>query len=252
MRIRKLAATAAIAIAALGFGSSANAVPVDLEMSLVIDVSGSVSTTEYNLMMDGYANAFRNATIQNNILSTSNGNLGKIAVNVVFFSGSAFTTSFDTFRLLDSTTTIGLFADALDSFARPGSGGTTIASGMNKATPLFASNGFEGTKLIMDVSGDGTSGAADTQAARNAAAAAGITVNGITIGTTSINTFYASNVITADGFALHATDFDGFSSGILQKLAIETGGGDVPIPGTLFLIGAGLLALGASRRRTKV
>ena len=252
MRIRKLAATAAIAIAALGFGSSANAVPVDLEMSLVIDVSGSVSTAEYNLMMDGYANAFRNATIQNNILSTNNGKLGKIAVNVVFFAGSAFTTSLDTFTLLDSAATIGLFANTLDSFGRPGSGGTTIASGMNKATPLFASNGFEGTKLIMDVSGDGTSTVASTQAARNAASAAGITVNGITIGALSINTFYENNVITADGFALHATDFSDFASGIQQKLALETGGGDVPVPGTLLLIGAGLLALSASRSRAKI
>lgn len=228
------------------------AVPVDSELSLVIDVSGSVSTAEYNLMMDGYANAFRDATIQSNILSTADGDIGAIAVNVVFFASGAFTTALDSFTLLDSLAAINAFADTLDAFVRPGSGGTVISSGMIKSTSLLvADNGFESTNLIMDVSGDGTSGIAATQAARDAAAAAGITVNGITIGAQGINDFYAANVITSDGFALHATDFTTFANGIQEKLLIETGGGDgsVPVPATLLLMGAGLLGFSITGRR---
>ncbi len=230
--------------------TQAMAVPVDMELSLVIDVSGSVSTAEYNLMMDGYANAFRNATIQNNILSTADGDLGSIAVNVVFFASSAFSTSLDAFTLLDSATAINTFADTLDAFTRPGSGGTAIYTGMNAATALLTGdNGFESSNLIMDVSGDGTSSVAANQAARDAAAAAGITVNGITIGSPGINDHYVATVITSDGFALHADDFAAFASGIEQKLRIETGGGDVPAPATLLLMGAGLLGFSATRRR---
>jgi hypothetical protein len=235
------------------FGATqAMAVPVDLELSLVIDVSGSVSTAEYNLMMDGYANAFRDATIQNNILSTDGGDLGAIAVNVVFFASTAFTTALDSFVLLDSLAAINSFADTLDNFIRPGSGGTVIGSGMVKSTALLTGdNGFESTELFMDVSGDGTSNIAATQDARDAAAAAGITVNGITIGAQFINDFYVANVITSDGFAIHATDFDDFFSGIQTKLVIETSGGDtsVPAPATLLLMGAGLLGFGMTGRR---
>ncbi len=236
----------------LAFGlvtSQAHAVAVDAELSLVIDVSGSVDGAEYNLMMDGYANAFRDTSVQSNILDTSNGATGSIAVNVVFFSSGFFTTSLDSFQLLDSATDIDTFANTLDSFARPGSGLTDIFDGMNRSTALFASNGFESTNLIMDVSGDGVSNIPSTQAARDAAAAAGITVNGISIGNTSIETFYNDNVKTSDGFVIHANSFAEFETGIVRKLRVETGGSnDVPEPATLALLGLGVLGFTARRK----
>lgn len=227
------------------------AVPVDTELSLVIDVSGSVNDTEYNLMMGGYGAAFRDAQVQNNILTGNTNNA--IAVNVIFFSTGAFTTALDAFTLLDSATAINNFATTLETFARPGGGLTNIFTGMNKSTSLLvADNGFESTNLLMDVSGDGTSGSTSTQAARDNAAANSITVNGITIGSTSINDFYNANVITTNGFSIHATSFAQFGEGVKQKLRIETGGA-IPEPGTLLLLSFGLAGLGvAKRRRSKI
>ncbi|MCP5244734.1 MAG: DUF1194 domain-containing protein [Burkholderiales bacterium] len=246
----KITKSTLAAIPLLMSSSFASAVLVDSELSLVIDVSGSVSGSEYNLMMDGYANAFRDPVVQNNILT--NGTNGAIAVNAIFFSSSAFTTSLDSYTLLNSVASINAFADILDNFARPGSGGTTISTGMNKSlATLIADNGFESTNLIMDVSGDGTSGTTATQAARDAAAAAGVTVNGITIGSQSINDFYNNNVITGDGFSLHATDFTAFSDGVKQKLRIETQTNPVPEPATLTLLGLGLFSIAAMRRSRK-
>jgi len=250
LKLTKLAAALALGAAA----TTASAVPVDLGLSLVIDVSGSVSTSEYNLQMDGYANAFRSAAVQSNILG---GTTGAIGVNVVFFDSSFYSTSLDTFTVLDSVAAINSFADLLDSFLRPGSGGTVISAGVNRAVSLLTSgsSGLETTNLVIDVSGDGTSTSSTTQAARDAAAAAGITVNGLAIEgsttSTTITDFYSANVVTADGFVVTAAGFDDFQRAVEQKLSIETapGGNDVPVPGTLALLGLGMFGLGAMRKR---
>ena len=64
---------------------AANAIPVDLELSLVIDVSPSVDNTEFGLQMSGYTAAFQDLGIQAAILGLPGG----IAVNVIFFSQNA-------------------------------------------------------------------------------------------------------------------------------------------------------------------
>ncbi len=233
--------------------SSASAVPVDLGLSLVIDVSGSVNTSEYNLQMDGYANAFRSAAVQNNILGGTNGSIG---VNVVFFASNFYTTSLDSFAILDSATSINAFANVLDVFVRPGSGGTSIYHGVNRAVALLtsATSGIETTNLVIDVSGDGTSSSTATQNARNAAAALGITVNGLAIEanstSTTITNFYRDNVITTNGFVETAAGFDDFQRAVEKKLQIETntGGGTVPLPGTLALLGIGMAGLAVRKK----
>lgn len=242
---------AALAVSAVA--STASAVPVDLGLSLVIDVSGSVSTSEYNLQMDGYANAFRSAAIQSNILGGTNGAIG---VNVVFFDSNFYSTSLDSFTILDSTSAINAFADILDTFVRPGSGGTDIFDGVNRATALLtsATSGIETTNLVMDVSGDGTSSSSLTQSARDAAAALNIVINGLAIEGSSTSTlitdFYRNNVITSDGFVVTAAGFDDFQRAVEQKLLVETGpGNQIPLPGTLALLGLGMLGLTAVRKR---
>lgn len=227
-------------------------ITTDLALTLVIDVSGSVNTTEYNLQMDGYANAFRDGAIQSNILG---GTEGSIFVNVVFFASNFYTTVLDTFAHLNSVSAIESFADSLDTFIRPGSGGTNIYTGMDRATSLMGAalgSIFTTNNLVMDVSGDGDDTAFLVQASRDSAASAGITVNGLAIENSSSSTvitdFYTANVKTSDGFVVTAGGFADFDNAVREKLRIETGPSDpppvpTPLPSTLLLVALGMLSL---------
>lgn len=233
----------------------AHAIAVDLELSLVIDVSGSISASEYNLQMDGYANAFRSTTVKNAILG-GNG----IAVNAVFFASSA--SEKIPFTLLNSEASILAFANVLDNFARPNDVGssTEIYDGINTSVPTFGtetggtSNGFESARQVIDVSGDGTSNSTITSAARDAALLAGVdAINGLTIGSSTITNFYSANVIGGSGsFVINAPDFDTFGSAVQRKLDIEIGGGNAvpePVTASLGLLSLGALGVFATRRR---
>ena len=59
--------------------------PVDIELSLLVDVSSSVNSTEFNLQKQGYANAFTNASI---ISAIESGAHGAIAVSLTYWSSS--------------------------------------------------------------------------------------------------------------------------------------------------------------------
>ncbi len=80
-KLKMLAAAAAVAGV---FSAPAQAAPVALELALLVDVSGSVDATEYNLQKQGYINAFNDAVIQANITSLTGG----IAVTYIEWSGS--------------------------------------------------------------------------------------------------------------------------------------------------------------------
>jgi hypothetical protein len=244
----KIPALAALPLL-FGLGSAQSAMVVDGAFSLLIDVSGSISTPEYNLQMDGYAGAFRNAGVQEKLLRGPN---GKAAVNVVFFGSLPYTTSLDAFTYLSTAAEIDDFADVLDDFARPGSGNTGIGRGMQRSLDLLLAADAPITNLkIMDVSGDGTNNTGIEPAGqRDRAETEGVKVNGLAIGGTSLVNYYAANVITSGGFVVQASTFDDFGAAVLRKIDIEAGNiPEAPLPGTLALLGAGLLGFAALRRK---
>lgn len=249
---RSCSVIAVIAAAVLAFAGPAGATSVDLELSLLIDVSGSVDGSEFNTQRAGYSAAFRDASVIDRALNQTQ--LGAMAVNVVYWSTSAVETI--GWTVLDSEQDFLDFADAIDAAARPGNVGTQtgIANALTFATPLFASNGIDGTRQVMDVSGDGTENVASSSAvaaARDAALAAGVdTINGLVIEEGGVETFYNTYVIGGTLPMLLVVDsFDDFQPAVLEKIKKEVG---PPIPEPLtclgLLMGLGTLA-GTIRRR---
>ena len=236
--MRHLVLSAAAAGALSLAASAASAAPgpmVDLELGLVIDVSGSVDSGEYTLQLDGYAAAFRDAGISRRIAASPNG----VAVSVYQFASGAITAVAPT--LLDSAGDVSTFADLLDNLVRPSSGspaelgGTTIGAtthiydGVDLAVQTLTADepgGFVGARRVIDVSGDGTASLPLTRAARDRAAAEGITVNGLAIQassstSTALLQFYEDTVITPDGFALASNGFEAFAEAVTRKIGRE-------------------------------
>jgi hypothetical protein len=244
----KFSTLVAAPIVALGLSvaAPAKAVPVDAEILLLMDVSGSVNSTEFNLQRTGYANAFQSAAVHSAIASTTNG----VAVRLVQWSGAtqqaesiAWTHIFD----VASSNAVGA---AIAAMSRSFSGSTAIGAAINNT---FASIGDE-----VDVSGDGTTndGIASVTGRNNALAAGVDVINGLVIGGSSgVLSHYQSDVIGgtngngSPAFALTASTFSDFETAITNKLSAEITGTGIPEPGMIAIFGLGLAGLAYTRRR---
>ncbi len=224
------------------------AIPVGLEISLLIDTSGSISTSEFNLQKQGYVDAFNDPTIQDAIASGDG-----VAVTLIYWSSAGQQSQAVPWTLLNDRSSATAFATQIGSTRRPFSGNTGPGSAINFAKPLFDNNGYEGRKLIMDVSGDGIANTgSNTAQARDSAIANGITINGLPIanGQSSVVTWYANNVIGGPGaFYIAANDFNDFGDTVKRKIGLEVA--PIPIPGALSLLGSGILSLFSLRSKVR-
>jgi hypothetical protein len=255
MKLSRILATSTlcgIGIAAT-FTTSAQAASltsVDLELSLLVDVSGSVDSTEFDLQKQGYVNAFKSASVVNAIQS---GAIGKIAVNFIYWSGSSEQQEAVGWTVINDLASATAFADAIDNTLRPFGGSTSISGGLDFAAPKFNTNDFDGTRKVIDVSGDGSNNSGRSIFdARNDALSAVDTINGLTIGDDSLARYYTDNVIGgSDSFVIASDNFTDFESAVLKKLKKEI---STPIPEPTTILGTlvfGSLGGGALLRRKR-
>ena len=212
----------AVALGAERAATGQDLTNVDLELSLLVDVSGSVDSAEYALQKQGYVNAFNNAAVYNAI---TDGSRGAIAVNLVYWSSYTQQQEAVAWMLVDDATSSQALATAIDGTTRPFSGGTNPGPAIDFAVPLFGSNTYTGSRLVIDVSGDGSGYEIDTETARDNAVANGITVNGIVLQSQSVLQWYIDHLIGGpDAFAEFADTFEDFEDAVLDKLLAEISG----------------------------
>ncbi|MCP9836088.1 DUF1194 domain-containing protein [Cyanobium sp. N.Huapi 1H5] len=270
--LRGGAAAAAVAISLFGTSQPAHAVTnVFQELFLSLDVSGSISNSDFTLYKQGYVNAFQNAQVQQKIADTFD--KGGIAIAVGQWSTTAFTPPVIDWRHITSLTgpgnnSLASFITALGAMPRQGSDFTCVDCGMAAAITEINTNDFVTTRAngrVIDISTDGegnrdlasctTQGnfAQCAQAQRASAVASGIIINGLGVGA-SASGFLTANVVTPAngatkaGFVETATDFGTFEAAITNKLIREVGPGpEDSVPGPLPVLGAAA-AFGFSRK----
>ena len=214
--------------------------PVDLELVLAVDISGSVDPGEARLQREGYVAALRDDRV---IKTIASGFHGRIAVTYMEWAGLG-----NVWTLVDWT----LIANAADarSFAEdlriaPGTTATrtSISGAIDYARRLFADNGFAGVRQVIDISGDGPNNdGVLVTTARDAALAEGLTINGLPIindrpnrfgfpSLPDLDLYYESCVIGGPGaFIVVADGFRAFPNAILRKLIREIAERQSPAP----------------------
>jgi hypothetical protein len=223
-----------------------------IELLLSIDVSGSVDSSEYDLVRQGYFNAFSDSGIRTNILSQTG-----FAIAVQQWDDSPYPVSIDWTDLTQGSN-YDTFLTALGGMSRVGSGATSPASAITSGISLINGNAFSGDVKIIDVSGDGEENVqsfSSVSAARDNAFASGIIINGLPIneGGTIVEDFYRDYIVTSNGSVFPAGSFADFNEAVKKKIEFEsTGGGpqSSSVPAPLPVLGVAA-ALGSVRKLKK-
>jgi len=214
--------------------------PVDLELVLAVDVSGSVDDVEASQQREGYVAAFRDPLVHRAI---EQGAHQRIAVTYVEWASANFQQTVVGWTLLDGPAACERFAAMLAEAPIGRGRWTSISGAIDYAVPLFDDNGYAGERRVIDISGDGTNNnGRPVEDARWDALERGIVINGLPIlndrpqpfgmptpRQLALDDYYERWVIGGPGsFMVVATDFDDFRRAVLAKLVREIAGTDGP------------------------
>jgi len=205
--------------------------PVDLELVLAVDVSGSVDEEEAALQREGYVLAL----IDDRVVSAmGSGPLGAVAITYVEWAGDDYQRTVVPWTRIGNPEQARRFSDALAEAPFTTARWTSLSGAIDYSATLFDGNGFEGVRRVIDISGDGVNNRGRSPAiARDQAVASGITINGLPIlndrpnpwggpAPVDLDRYYEENVIGGPGsFYIAARSFDDFAAAILSKLIRE-------------------------------
>jgi hypothetical protein len=208
--------------------------PVDLELLLLADASGSIDATENHLQREGYAAAMTDREVLWAV--RHGGALGRIAVAYVEWAGRRSQDVVVDWTLIDGEAAARGFAARLMAAPRKVSGVNAIGAALLEGLALIDGNGFDGWRKVIDLSGDSIwNPRPPTLAeARDAALARDVTINGLAVlcqdcsgrpGLGSLEADFTDRLIVGPGAFVVTADGDtAFADAVRRKLILEISG----------------------------
>ena len=155
--------------------------PVDLELVLLADASGSIDATEIALQRQGYADAMLDEEV---LWAIRNGGaLGRIAVTYVEWAGATSQEVVVDWMVVEDAASARVFGERLMSEPRRAFGSNAIGAALLAGLRLVETNGYEGGRKVIDFSGDSAWNpqGPPIARARDAVLGAEIVINGLAI-----------------------------------------------------------------------
>jgi Protein of unknown function (DUF1194) len=215
-----------------------NAVPVDTELVLAVDVSYSMDPDEQALQREGY---IAGLTSREFMQALRGGMHGKVAITYFEWAGPGDQRIVMPWRLVDGPETADAVANEIALAPYRRAMYTSIASALQFAKPLFEASGFSGIRRVIDVSGDGANNSGPlVTPVRDDVLAAGITINGLPImlkrplaqswDIENLDIYYEDCVIGGAGaFVVPIRERAQFKDAVRTKLVLEIAG-LTPVP----------------------
>lgn len=195
---------------------------VDVLLVLAMDVSGSLSDGRITVQRRGHAEAITSPRF---LQAVGAGDAGAVALTAVEWSDAGRQQQVVPWRRIADAAAAQDFAAALLRAPRPIPGFTSISGALDFAAGLLAEAPFTASLRVIDLSGNGENNdGRPAAAARDAAVAAGITINGLPIldAVRDLDAYYAREVIGGPGaFLVPVDDLEGYARAISRKLAME-------------------------------
>jgi hypothetical protein len=212
---------------------SPNAVPVDVELVLAVDISYSMDPEEQALQREGY---IAGLTSREFLHALREGMNGKVAVTYFEWAGPYDQRIVVPWRLIDGPEAADAFANEIARAPYRRASRTSISGALNFAKPLFDGSGYRGVRRVIDVSGDGANNSGPlVELVRDDVVAAGITINGLpivlkrpnsfTMDLARLDIYYEDCVIGGPGaFIIPIRERDQFRQATRTKLVLEIAG----------------------------
>ena len=211
----------------------ASAEPVDLELVLAADASGSIDDGEIRLQREGYAAAITSGEI---LQAIGVGYLRRIALTYVEWGDQNSQAVVVPWQVIDGPESAAAFAQALRTVPRLAYGRNAIGSVIDFAQRQIEGNAHEGDRKVIDVSADSAYSwnGVPLPVARERALAAGIAINGLAVlcrecsgrpGGDDLEGEFTRRIIGGPAsFVVTADSRASFADAVRKKLLLEIAG----------------------------
>ena len=212
---------------------AAGAERVDLELVLAADISLSMDVRELRLQRAGYATAI---TAPRVLEAIANGFDGRIAVTFVEWAGSGDRHVTVPWQGIATPADAERFAEAIRAAPLRQARRTSISAALDWSAGLFADNGFDGYRRVIDISGDGPNNQGEAvDVVRDRVVAQGVVINGLPLmiealpvawyNIPDLDRYYENCVIGGVGsFYVPVQEMASFADALIRKLVLEIAG----------------------------